>query len=145
MLKIGYRNINITFDNHEDLFISKSDIDKITSRLDILLDSVKYRYERGVFEKDSISFVRLKNKNHLSIFVGIGRKKNPYLFVYNSLSNTVTNDLPYESFKMLDKDIIMGDLEDKLKNIGNERYHNLISKEVYKELEKLADEYDERC
>ena len=142
MLTIKYRNLKVLFDNHTDLLINKRDVDDLFSHLDTLFDKVSAKYKNNQFDKDSVSFVRLKDTQNLSVYIGIGKNSNPYLFVYNSKTKEVSDEIPYELFQLLDKDFIYGDLEEKLNNIGNPKYRNLVSSEELRNILNYLDSYE---
>ena len=142
MLTIKYRNIKILFENHTDLLINKEDMDTLFSHLNTLFDRVSVQYKNGRIRKDSISFIRLKNVQNLSVYIGVNKNSNPYLFVYNSKTKEVFDEINYNLFQLLDNDYIFGDLEDKLNNIGNSKYNNLVSEEELKNILDYLDFYE---
>lgn len=134
MLKIKYKNLYITFDNHTDLIINKDEFDKLFNRLDLLLDRVKIQSENNIYTKNSIAFVRLNGNNHLGIYVGVDLQNNPYLLLYNTKTKEVSNEIPNELFIILNKDIVLGNLEDKIKNLGTDKYKDMISDDIYESI-----------
>ena len=136
MLTIKYKNANISFDNHTDLLINRDELEKLFNRLDVLFDKVTLRYNNLNILNDSIVFVRLRQTDNLSVYVGVGKSDNPYLFLYNASTKMISKDIPYESFKMLENEIIIGDLEEKLNNIGNPKYNNLLPPDIFEQIEE---------
>lgn len=142
MLTIKYRNANITFDNHTNLLLNQNDLNKLFERLDVLFDKAKFRYDKGLIQSDAIIFIRLRQTQNLSIYIGVGKSDNPYLFLYDAKTKNISKDIPYVLFKMLENDIIIGDLEDKLNNIGNPKYNNLLPNNIYEMIENEFDDLE---
>lgn len=136
MLIIKYKNANITFNNHTDLLINRDELEKLFNRLDVLFDKVTLRYNNLNIVNDSIVFVRLRQTDNLSVYIGVGKSDNPYLFLYNASTKMISKDISYESFKMLENEIIIGDLEEKLNNIGNPKYNNLLPPDIFEQIEE---------
>ncbi len=133
----------LRFENHTDLLINRSEVDNLFSKLDTLFNTLKSRYENSNISQDVATFTRLKDSQSLSVYVGIGNDNNPYLFTYNSKTKVLSNNLPYDVFKILDKDVIMGDLEDRIRHIDNPKYNAVIVPPLERELKKMAQYFDE--
>ena len=71
MLTIKYKNANITFNNHTDLLINRDELEKLFNRLDVLFDKVTLRYNNLNIVNDSIVFVRLRQTDNLSVYIGV--------------------------------------------------------------------------
>lgn len=151
-LKISYRNVNIVFANHTDLLQEHVRFDQTCRVLDDYLDNISRRYQDGLFSTDTVLFIRVAPSNALTIYVGITKNNNPYLFVYDALEKKVSKDIPYEIFVQIGKAPYVYMLEDAIKMKNAYKYKVFETPEIKAQINNLVKQYDlavkqkgERC
>lgn len=142
MLCVSYKNLDVVSEDHTDLIKEKQDVDKILRSMDAVLVHIKEKYEKGVYKAPAIEFVRLNGLDKLVVYVSPERINNPYLFIYNSKSKSVSSQVTVNSLRMLQEDLVMGDFESKIKHMELNKPNILTTEEINRTVELLASVFD---
>ena len=125
MVCLNYRNTCVSFENHTKLEEYKDDFNLICRELDSALAVL----ETDVFKKKLQSVNETKTSGFLTVlllkctdekltlFVGINKNNNPYLFLYNNIEKRITNTISWKLFSSFREELFLGMLENKAQGL----------------------------
>ena len=142
-LRVPYRNAQILFENHTDLLNNQSEFDEICTSVNTFFENLKTRFDKGLFKENQYMFLRVAPSSELTIYVGISRKHNPYLFLYNAKTKQASAEIDYDLFKKIGKSPYIYVLEDAIKAINREKFNMFTNEDMNKEFDKLAKQFDD--
>ena len=137
-----YRNADIIFDDHENLLDFDKEFRLTCKILDDYLNNISKRYNEGLFKDDTTLFLRVAPSSALTIYVGISKDNNPYIFTYNAIDKIVSKDIPYYIFSRIGKEPYIYMLEDAIKAEGLGKYKVFETPSIKSQILTLVNTYD---
>ena len=141
---VEYRNAKIVFSDKNDWEENNIKFEKTKQVMNDLLDNLKIRLEDGVFDDDMVYFFRVAPSDHITTYIGLTNRHNPYIFSYDARNKTVSEEIPYSFFEKIGMAPYIYVFEDIIKDKNTAQQKALLEKDVLSQLKTLSNKYDER-
>ena len=147
MIKSQHRNLSVTYPDHTHISSKMlATFDSVSKKLQTLCLGLNNRLASGAFTESQIAFVRLAKNTHLCVVVATDDvhqfKNNPYLFVFEAGTKTVSTEISHECFEKLNNPYVWYTLEDNIKRMDKWSMPFNISGETFKSIINNVREYD---
>ncbi len=125
--KIFDTGLVITYEDHEDLWDNQKDILAAKELFSDHLKTIKNQIRNMNIKGNDFVFSRIDEYRKMMLYVCENGNNNPYLFIYDSRKQSITQKISADDFKLFMSSHLFEVFKKRCADIGTHKYSNYLS------------------